>query len=79
MEDWKNEYRMIDTTPSRNLSSEDGKDLGYGTGRYEIVFQYEGVRRKCFIDAVSADEALGNFFRNHSNVTYDMIVEYIAK
>ena len=74
---WENEYWRHDEYLYRDLDAEEGYDICDGMGRYEIIFKHEGQRRYCFIDAVSMDEALGNFFRHHPDLTYDEIEEHI--
>lgn len=44
--------------------------------RYEITFEVNGERYYCFADAASMDEALGQFFRSHPHVTYEMVIEH---
>lgn len=75
--DWSNEYWGNDKELRRGLDSEEGYDVCQIMGRYEIIFSIDGQRRCCFVNAVSMDEALGNFFRHHTGVTYDMIVDHI--
>lgn len=41
--------------------------------RYEITFSVSGKRYYCFADALTKDEALGQFFRQHPNLSYSMI------
>lgn len=48
-----------------------------GLNRYEIVFEVSGVRYYCFADAVNMDEALGQFFRQHPNIQYNMVLEHM--
>lgn len=46
-------------------------------GRFEIIFEVAGHRYYCFADAVNMNEALGQFFRSHPNLTYNNIFEHI--
>ena len=77
MQDWQNEYWDNDGELYRDLDAEESYDACREMGRYEIVFDYDGERRYCFADAISMDEALGNFFRHHPGVTYDMIADHV--
>lgn len=45
--------------------------------RCEIVFDVGNKRYYCFADALTMDEALGQFSRQHPHITYDMIVEHL--
>lgn len=77
--DWMKEYWDNDGELYRDLDADPYYDAGKlpNTGRYEIIFDFGGVRRYCFVDAASMDEALGNFFRHHRNVTYDNIADHM--
>ena len=77
--DWMEEYWDNDGEQYRDLDAVADFDAGAlpDMNRYEIIFDFNGVRRYCFVDAASMDEALGNFFRNHHNVAYDNIVEHM--
>lgn len=46
-------------------------------GRYQIVFEYDNQKYYCFIDAPNLHTALGMFFRNHSNLSYDNIIDHL--
>lgn len=48
--------------------------LNYPT--YQIVFDFDGERYYCYIDAINVNEALGIFFAHHKNVTYNHIVDH---
>ena len=74
---WEDEYWKNENELYRDLGAEEDYDLCFGMGRYEIIFKHEGMTRYCFIDASSMDEALGNFFRHHPDVSYDEIVEHM--
>lgn len=74
---WQNEYWDNDRELYRDLDREDDGTSIEEIGRYEIVFDFEGQRYYCFVDAISMDEALGNFFRNHDTVKYKHIVEHM--
>ena len=50
---------------------------GNELGRYEIVFEVNKEHFYCFADAVNMNEALGQFFRNHPHITYEMVIEHI--
>lgn len=45
-------------------------------GEYEVIFDFEEQRYYCFIYAINMDEALGIFFINHNNVTYNHVVNH---
>lgn len=55
--------RPLDDTPLELLN------------RYEITFEISEQSFYCFADAVSKDEALGQFYREHPNIPYVMITE----
>ena len=74
---WKKEYWDNDGELYRDLSRENDDVFIAELGRYEIIFEYDNQRYYCFIDAVNMEEALGIFFKNHSSVTYDNIIEHI--
>ena len=61
----------------RDLDREDDGTPIDEIGRYEIIFEFREQRYYCFVDAVSLDEALGNFFRNHDTVEYQNIVDHM--
>ena len=46
-------------------------------GRYEVTFEYGRCRYYCFIDAVSLEEAMFIFFKNHPHINYDMVIEHM--
>lgn len=73
---WQEEYWDNDGELYRDLSREDDGTPIDKIGRYEIVFDF-GKRYYCFIDAISMDEALGIFFRNHDTVEYQNIVDHM--
>lgn len=50
---------------------------GNELGRYEIVFKVHEDHYYCFADAVNMDEALGQFFKHHPNITYGMVVDHM--
>lgn len=74
---WKKEYWDNDGELYRDLDREDDGTSHENIGRYEIVFDFEGQRYYCFVDAITEDEALGIFFRNHDTVEYKNIVDHI--
>ena len=74
---WEYEYWDNDGELYRDLDQEEDFDAMPALGRYEIIFKHEGQRRYCFVDAISLDEALGNFFRHHQDVCYDEIIEHM--
>lgn len=52
-------------------------DRKIGAGVYEVVFEAEGARYYCYVDGCdSLLEALGLFFENHPNITYNMVVNH---
>lgn len=74
---WKNEYWNNNGELYRDLDREDdGTDMEE-IGRYEIVFDFEGQRYYCFVDAINIEEALGIFFVNHDTVMYKHIVDHM--
>jgi len=74
---WREKYwDSGDGSLMRDLDREDDGTPIESIGRYEIVFDVDGFRRYCYVDAVSMDEALGNFFRNHDDVRYKDIVDH---
>ena len=73
---WQEEYWDNDGELYRDLSRDDDGTPIEEIGRYEIIFEF-GERYYCFIDAISMDEALGIFFRNHNTVEYNNIVEHM--
>ncbi|MCX4355866.1 MAG: hypothetical protein OSJ43_06530 [Oscillospiraceae bacterium] len=74
---WITEYWNNDGEMYRDLSREDDGTLVEEISRYEIVFDYDGQRYYCFVDAISIDEALGIFFKNHDTVTYKDVTDHI--
>ena len=77
---WKSEYFDDNGGPIRDLDREEDENFcpeKDDIGRYEIVFDRDGKRYYCFVDAVSMDEALGNFFRNHGDVRYEEVWEHM--
>ena len=76
---WKDEYWENGTTRDlcRDIGREDDGTPREEIRRYEVVFDVEGERRYCYIDAINIDEALGMFFRNHDTVTYKDIVDHM--
>jgi len=67
-------YRDLDRNCEDDI--EDGLEVS-DIKRYEIIFDIGEHRYYCFVDALTMDEALGNFFRNHRTVTYDMVVDHM--
>ena len=63
--------------PFLELAPQEYWDVCVEDRRYEILYTYGGEELKCFVRAASPDEALGNFFRHHQNVTYDDIIEHM--
>ncbi len=44
---------------------------------YEVIFYVDGDRFYCFIDGCnSLLEALGLFFKDHPNITYNKVIAY---
>ena len=76
-QDWEAEYWLEDGRLRRDLGG-DFEDIPLEIcKRYEIVFDICGVRRYCFVDAVSMNEALGIFFSYHNGVKSEDIVDHI--
>lgn len=46
-------------------------------GRYEVVYEIAWDRYYAYFDAVNADEALGQFFRQHPHLTFSCVVEVL--
>ena len=44
-------------------------------GRYEVVFDFEGVRYYCYLDAIDVDEAVEMFLEYHPGVTMKQVVD----
>lgn len=74
---WQKEYWDNDGVLYRDLDRSDDDTPIEDLGRYEIMFDYDGVRRYCFVDAINMNEALGLFFKNHATVQYRDIVEHL--
>ena len=74
---WKKEYWDNNGDLYRDLSREDDGTPIEKIGRYEIVVDFDNQRYYCFVDAISMDEALGNFFKNHDTVKYENIVDHM--
>ena len=70
------EYRHTDRGMVGYLDAENDYDLCRNMGQYEVIFDYAGERYYCYIDAVSMDEALGNFFRHHKYLCYSELVDH---
>ena len=74
---WRKEYWDNDGELYRDLDREDDGTPIEKIGRYEIIFDFEGARYYCFIDAINMSEALGLFFRSHDVIAYQSIVDHI--
>lgn len=74
---WQEEYWDNDGLLYRDLDRDNDGTPIEDIGRYEIVFEFGEQRYYCFVDAVSLDEALGIFFRNHNTVEYNNIVDHM--
>ena len=48
-----------------------------GMAQYRIIFEVEGQRYYCNVEAMTIWEALGVFFMNHPHITYEMIVDHM--
>lgn len=70
---WQDEYINQDGGLYRYLNR-DGDDPE--VVNYEIIFDFDGQRYYCYVDAKRIDEALGIFYRNHDTVRYKDIVDY---
>lgn len=60
-----------------DLSRDDDGTPVEEIGRYEVTFEYGRCRYYCFIDAVSLEEAMFIFFKNHPHINYDMVIEHM--
>ena len=85
MKDW-NKLAEVESWRSKYWDSGDGslmRDIDRdedGTpieeiGRYEVVFDFEGVRYYCYIDAIDVDEAMDAFKKTHPGITSEHIVD----
>lgn len=74
---WKDEYWDNDGGLYRDLNRESDRIPIEEIGRYEIIFDFEGQRYYCFVDAINVEEAIGIFFVNHDDVMYKNIVDYM--
>lgn len=70
---WKNKYRNEQGSLSRDIFDPDHGDFD---PTFEIVFDFDGERYYCYIDANTVEEALGRFFRLHENVMYSQVVDH---
>lgn len=75
--DWKKEYWQNDECLYRDIDYVDEDDTNPNVNRFEIVFDHNGTRYYCFIDAVDMNQALGVFFRNHGDICYRDIVDHL--
>lgn len=73
---WKEKYWDNDGELHRDLDRDDGTDMKE-IGRYEIVFDFEGRRYYCYVNAINMEEALCTFFMHHDSVTYEHIVDHM--
>lgn len=71
------ELRNYDEDHEYDMNREPDDVPGNELGRYEIVFKVHGGHYYCFADAVNMDEALGQFFKHHPNITYGMVVDHM--
>lgn len=74
---WQSMYWDNDGEWYRYLDWEEEEPSPADVSRYEIVFDVDGIRFYCFVDARNIDEALGIFFRYHSTVTYEQIYDHV--
>lgn len=70
---WKNKYRNEQGSLTRDIFVPDHGDFDT---TFEVVFDFDGERYYCYIDANTVEEALGRFFRLHENVTYNHVVDH---
>lgn len=71
------ELEKYDEDHQYDLNREDDDTPVDELGRYEIVFEAAGERFYCFVDALNVDEALGQFFCAHPNITFRMVIEQL--
>lgn len=71
---WRDEYEDCGDGPHRYIQPEESRE---DAGTYEVVFDVEEKRYYCIIQAVSMDEALGIFFRNHDTVRYTDVCDHM--
>ena len=70
-------YEISDEDQCIDLSRDDDGTPVEEIGRYEVTFEYGRCRYYCFIDAVSLEEAMFIFFKNHPHINYDMVIEHM--
>ena len=75
--EWQSMYWDNDGLWYRYLDWQEEEPSPDEVPRYEIVFDFDGIRFYCFVDARNVDEALGIFFRHHQTVTYYHIVDHL--
>lgn len=69
---WKNHYRNEAGSLVRDICYPMIDELE----TYEVIFDFDGERYYCYIDALNVNEALGIFFVNHENITYSHVVDH---
>lgn len=76
VESWRSKYwDSGDGSLMRDIDrDEDGTSIEE-IGRYEVVFDFEGVRYYCYLDAIDIDEAMGVFRKTHPGITIEHIVD----
>lgn len=70
---WKNKYHNEQGSFTRDICVPDKDDFD---PTFEVVFDFDGERYYCYIDAYTVEEALGIFFMLHENVTYNHVVDH---
>ena len=70
-------WKAIQSFDQYDMNREPDDVPGNELGRYEIVFKVHEDHYYCFADAVNMDEALGQFFKHHPNITFGMVVDHM--
>ena len=74
---WKEKYWCNNEGFYRDLDRENDNISTDEIGRFQIIFDFEGQRYYCFVNAINLNEALGIFFKNHDTIEYKDILEHI--
>lgn len=76
IEAWRSKYwDSGDGSVMRDLDRDNDGTPIEEIGRYEVVFDFEGQRYYCYIDAVNIDEAMEMFWSHHSGVAEKHIAD----
>lgn len=69
---WEKDYIRTENGLHRQIKTDDYAEC------FEIIFENNGRRYYCEIDAPNINEALGIFFINHQNISYNDIIDHIS-